>query len=135
MTIETRIIYNNFEAIARKLPQAVSRHVRETCLGIQADIAVGMSGPHSGAIYGDHQASAPGEMPAIDSGHLAASIQVEAEPNSTVGYVYTDVEYAPFLEAGAPNAGIEPRPFMAPATEGRAGEFIDSLRRLEDDLR
>lgn len=76
-------------------------------------------GTKSGTVYEKidprrtHRASAPGEAPATDTGRLANSIQADiAGKNATV---FTDVQYAPWLEFGTRT--IEPRPFMFPALE------------------
>jgi phage gpG-like protein len=66
-----------------------------------------------------HQASAPGEPPAPDTGLLRNSIHHEVDDDkATVG---TNLEYAQPLEFGTTSAGkghhtvIAPRPFMRPA--------------------
>lgn len=134
MTVEYHIRYNNFGALARALPGVASRIVRETGLGMVADISAGMSGPHSGEVYGGHVASAPGEMPAVDTGNLLGSLAMEGEPGDTRVTVYVTPESGAYLEVGAPNAGIEPRPFMAPAAARAAPEFVRRLGELEQEL-
>lgn len=135
MTVEYRILYNNFAAIARELPRAASRIVRETAAEMVTDIQAGMQGPHSGRVYGDHVASAPGEMPAVDTGNLIGSLAIEGDSNSTQATVYVTPEYAVALEVGSPQNGIEPRPFMAPAAERATPEFQRKMAHLEDELR
>lgn len=68
-----------------------------------------LSQPGSGRWYGPHQASAPGEPPAPDTGNLRASVIAEhhADGSSTV------TESGPgarALELGAPERGLMPRP-------------------------
>ena len=77
-------------------------------------------------LYIKHQASAPGDPPAVDSGNLRGSITFErvtravgadltgTAPRLTTGRrVGTNVEYAADLEDGTPH--IKPRPFGEPA--------------------
>lgn len=134
MTVEYRMLYNNFAAIARELPRAASRIVRETAAEIVLDIQNGMTSGHSGEVYGNHQASAPGEMPAVDIGNLIGSLAFEGAPGGTKATVYVTPEYGAYLETGAPNAGIAPRPFMGPAAERATPEFVRKMSHLEDEL-
>lgn len=82
-----------------------------------------MAEAKSGHIYGSHQASAPGEAPAIDTGVLVNSIQTEIDGLTAV--VGTNQEYAPVLEFGG--AKMAPRPFLASAFEAAAPEFEKKL--------
>lgn len=65
---------------------------------------------------GVHRASAPGQPPAVDTGHLRRSIQVdvsrlrEANPRARAG---TNVKYAAGLEYGMRR--VAKRPYMRPA--------------------
>jgi len=114
----------------RKLSEAARAIVTETVLQIEQEIKVGMASSHNGEWYGSHQASAPGEMPAIDTGALAASIQTDVQ--KTKGTVYTNMEYSEFLEYGTVN--MEARPYMTPAAESARGPFLRKLRNLESRL-
>ena len=125
-----RLVRNEGPRVAEALKREVSAIVRETAFAVQADIIAGMTSAHSGEVYGDHQASAPGEMPAVDTSTLLGSLDVEATQGETRAVVYVDTEYAIYLENGAPGAGIEPRPFLAPALDGRSKEFQRRLRAL-----
>jgi HK97 gp10 family phage protein len=75
-----------------------------------------------------HQASAPGEAPATDTGRLISSIvadTVRSDKFGVVGFVAARVEYAKWLEHGTRK--IMARPFMLPAFERnrqRIGEMI-----------
>jgi len=124
------LTHNRFPAIIRALPREAREIVTETVLDIETQIKVGMASSHSGEWYGSHQASAPGEMPAIDTGALAASILTEV--SGTKGTVYTNMEYAEFLEYGTAN--MQARPYMTPAAEAARGSFIRKLRNLESRL-
>ncbi len=103
----------------RKLEKVVS----DTTHNIQGRIRDDMAEEKHGRKYGSHVASAPGESPAIDTGFLANSIQVEAEGLTAI--VGTNAEYAEVLEFGGVH--MEPRPFMEPAFEAEAPVFEKAL--------
>lgn len=127
-----RITNNKFPAIIRALPQAAHDIVEETVFAIETTIKEGMAAAKSGAWYDDHQASAPGEMPAIDTTALVNSIQTEV--SGSEGAVYTNMEYAPHQEYGAPAGNLLPRPFMTPAAETERPIFMRKMRGLESRL-
>ena len=81
-------------------------------------------GPKSGRVYGEHQASAPGEAPASNTGDLARSIRVVKGEEKT-WFVVARVPYASYLEFGTEY--MEPRPFMTPA-------FVQALPNLKDEI-
>lgn len=68
--------------------------------------------PKSGRIYRrnsvEHQASAPGESPATDTGRLVQSITTTYDPANIVGYVNVSTEYAAALEFGTPKMAARP---------------------------
>jgi len=74
-----------------------------------------------------HQASAPGEPPAVDSGELRASIEMEIRDG--VAYVGSTLERAQWLENGYVTAWgtiVEPRPFMRTVAE-RLPELLPEI--------
>lgn len=81
-----------------------------------------LSKPGTGRIYRrrsvEHRASAKGQPPAPDTGHLRRSIQtsVSGSPPNIVGIVATNVEYAPTLEFG--DNRVAPRPAWRPVLQG-----------------
>lgn len=133
MPVVVRIVENRFPEIARQLRREASAAVRAECFEIEADIKAQMSGTKSGRIYGAHQASAPGEAPAVDEGALIGSVMTEASPGSTSGYVYTDKDYALHLEFGTVH--IAPRPAWIPAAERAAPRFRQRVEQLLRRLR
>lgn len=130
-TTVTSVLYNRFAEIAARLPDAVGEIVEETIREIETDVKVGMAEAKSGRVYGAHQASAPGEMPAIDLSNLANSIQAEMD-GRTSGAVYTNAEYAGHLEYGTVN--MEARPYFTPAAEAARPGFQRRMSQLEDLL-
>jgi HK97 gp10 family phage protein len=82
-----------------------------------------MAGPKTGETYGRHQASAPGEAPATDTGHLVNSIQTEALGGGKAR-VFVGAEYGAALEYGT--AHIAPRPYMRPAADDHREEITQA---------
>lgn len=62
-----------------------------------------------------HQASAPGEAPASDSGALVASISMDVHAGGLAAEIGTGRDYGLFLEEGTDK--IEPRPWLKPAAD------------------
>ena len=83
--------------------------------------------PGSGKIYGKHQASAPGEPPAPDTGNLRSNTNadpnIREEGDDLVGRVVSNAEYAQALETGTER--MSARPFMSLL----ATDHADDLRR------
>lgn len=132
MTIVARLVYNRLPSMSPALRARVRQVCMETGYEVQRIVLAGMADPKSGHWYGDHQASAPGEMPAIDTGALAASIEVA--PDGDGALVATDKDYAPPLEFGAPAANLLPRPFFGPAAEQARPGFMAAMQNLERHL-
>ena len=102
--------------------------IRQTAFDVEGEAKSLVQDPgKSGRIYrrGDieHQASAPGEPPATDLGHLVNSIQADTGDAARAlrSEVAVGAEYAPVLELGG--VRIEPRPFLTPALESQRKRF------------
>lgn len=162
MNATVTVTFNRLPELIQRIPAELTQIVKETLDEIETDIAVGMAEPKGGRQYrrGErwHQASSPGESPAIDTGHLAASIQQRLDDSGDAGaegLVYTNAEYAPYLEYGTGSTGSQwplperpadvdyttsvvgmaPRPFMTPAAERARAGFEEKCRNLEQRLR
>lgn len=134
MTAVIRVVYNRFPQIAAQLRTEASKAVRVTAFEVEADIKQAMTGgPKTGRAYGDHQASSPGQAPAVDVGTLINSIVTDAKPGALTATVYTPVEYAPHLEFGT--VRMEPRPAWVPAAERAAPRYRARMTRLLRKLR
>lgn len=70
-----------------------------------------MSPPKTGKMYGKHQASAPGEAPASDTGRLVNSRTVDLFEGTLTARLTYRTAYAAALEFGTEK--MEPRPFLA----------------------
>ena len=88
------------------------------------------AGPKSGRTYARgrrvHQASAPGQPPATDTGNLVNSIHSESRGNDATAVV-VGAEYGAPLEYGTARMGA--RPFVRPVADGKQDEIIDAVRR------
>ena len=134
MANETEIVleYSNFAAIGQQMAREIDGVCESTALDIQARAQMAiMNPPKSGRIYrrGNvaHQASAPGEAPATDTGNLVNSAYTKklADADYETGFT---VEYAAALEFGTPK--IEPRPYLRPAVEAVKKAFLDAIKRI-----
>lgn len=124
------VIYNKIPQIMDLIYQEVVDIIRTEPMLMKNDVTDAMNKPHSGRIYRrgtvDHQASAPGEAPAIDFGGLVNSLQVTRE-HKFKSTLSSNQPQALALELGRPEAGLAPRPYMIPAAE-------KSLKRVRTRL-
>lgn len=132
-----KLVYNRFPEIVRKLPQAAREIVEESVNELDETVKRGMAAGKSGRTYVRggrvHVASAPGEMPAIDTTNLIGSLEKLIVSGKAHGYYFTTVDYAPLLEYGT--SKMAARPFMHPAADIVRKNFMRKFRRLEDRLR
>lgn len=128
--------FNHIPQITAEMRSKLSAHVTDTCGNLETRIKVSMQEPKSGRVYkrgGDkvHIASASGEAPAVDYGHLFSSIQQKSlGPMSRM--VYTNADYAETLEFGG--AHMKKRPFMIPAAVAEWQNFVDEAKRILGSL-
>lgn len=120
----------NGAAIEAKLRQAVMQAVAQGTEDVRNEaIELIRSSPASGEVYHrrgvTHKASAPGEPPATDTGHLVNSITTKYNPSELSGQVIVGAGYGPYLEFGT--ATMEPRPFLRPALEKASPKFASGL--------
>ena len=92
-----------------------------------------MRGQKAGRVYGNHQASAPGESPANDTAALVRSIRVEHVPGSGRARVVIASAYGKMLELGTRH--MAPRPFATPAIQDLKKAMPEVLRGLKIELK
>ena len=123
MTASIRIDAGRFQSALRDMSDdlraAAGLAVTETAAEMGADLKISIQqGPASGRLYkrGNvvHQASAPGETPASDTGTLMRSIYHERETDLTYA-IGSRLVYAAYLEYGT--SRMAPRPFFRPSAE------------------
>lgn len=91
------------------------------------------TGTKSGVVYRkyqprrEHQASAPGESPASDTGTLANQSEVTRQKGWSVKVIFRSV-YAIWLEFGTRN--MKARPFLVPSVEEDKPKLIRRLKRI-----
>ena len=112
--------------ILGKVRQAAMRGVID---GTESVIEEGnsmiMDGQKTGRIYRrrgvEHQASAPGEAPASDTGRLVQSAHSEFDPADLSGEAIWSTDYAEDLEFGT--SKMAPRPYARPALANKKDEI------------
>lgn len=102
---------------ADKVAADVADGVKAVAITVQSDVRKRLGSPGTGRVYKGHQASAPGEPPAVRTGTLRRSIQIDLSglsnkrnPSVRVG---TNLAYARYLEFGT--RIMAARPFMRPS--------------------
>ena len=113
---------------------AMAGVVRTHAEMVREHIKASMKEEKTGRIYTllggwEHQASAPGESPAIATGNLFNSIKVRTYDRGLAADVGSfNVPYAGFLEKGTRR--MLPRPFLAPALQSVAGRFRLGMAKI-----
>jgi hypothetical protein len=79
--------------------------------------------------YKVHRASAPGQAPAIDTGHLINTISVQ-HVRQCLWQVGVSAAYAMPLEFGTADGKLAPRPFMRPACKIVFPSFAAAMESL-----
>lgn len=95
------------------------------------------SPPKTGRIYRrrgkEHQASAPGEPPATDTGRLIQSGRTAYNQSLLLGVVMWSTEYAAPLEFGTEK--MEPRPYARPALANKQDFIVEAIKaEIEREL-
>jgi len=119
--------------VVKEIPDPVTRELVIGANDIRNTIIDSMQrGKKTGKKYRrgkkEHQASAPGEAPAVDYGELLRSImfdvrEMEVEVGNEAG-----APYGKFLETGTED--IEPRPWLEPSVAKYKEEIIKSVGKV-----
>lgn len=122
---------NRIPALTAALHRNGERLVFNIAKGIENAAKASMPGRKSGRIYRrgakTHQASAPGETPAIDLGFLVNSALTEQDGPFRARTGFT-MEYAVWLEFGTRR--MAPRPYLGPAFEKLKPAFEAGIKAL-----
>ena len=128
----------NFKEVVAQIENGTRFNAKAAALLAQREIQEQLQGQRSGKIYkvsktGEpHQASKPGESPAVLSGDLVGSISTAPDPGGApFYYVGSDKEYAPHLELGT--KFMRPRPYFVKAVERALAEIRAKLSKRIDD--
>jgi HK97 gp10 family phage protein len=135
MSIVVKVQSNKIPYLKTGARRRLSDIVRGAALQTETIIKSDMQQPKHGREYArgnkTHVASAPGESPAIDTGHLLNSIQT-ANLGDLTAIVYTNADYALPLEYGTRR--MSKRPFMAPAVKKVKPLFLRQAARVLDRI-
>ena len=130
------VVQATFLKMLNGFEDAINKDVVATALEINTAVKKRIQrGPKTGRVYvrGNvtHQASAPGESPATDTGTLASSVYFEQKSklSSTIG---SRLAYAYYLEYGT--ARIKPRPAWIPETEVGQKKLNARVRKTLDRM-
>jgi|SRR5215813_1212363 len=128
---------SNFPLLAEAVNQALPEIIKLTAENVQDFIEKEMQQVKHGRIYeahirhitgaGTHQASAPGEAPAIETGDYINSIGHEML-DPTTAIVYSTMMRGIWLELGTTR--IAARPHFVPAAEANAFQFHREVMEL-----
>lgn len=123
------------ERIPREIREPIRAALIANAMNVHgAAVASIMNGPATGKIYkrggrvnprSIHQASAPGEAPMSDSGHLASFLRWIEGADGLSTEVGTDDDYGAFLEFGT--SEMEARPWLVPAFESVRPQMVARL--------
>ena len=131
MRVEFQMVFNNYGQVAEEAHLRLSQAVQTSAAAIEARSKLAIQNPpKSGIIYTKpggqtHQASAPGEAPATDTGTLVNSISTERVSDLT-SLVNVTAEYGSILEFGGVN--VQPRPFLGPSVDDESEHFMTMCR-------
>ena len=76
MGIRVTLNTHRLDMLIREVPNRADEKIGELAMMAMSEAGQLMSGAKSGILYGTHQASAPGEAPAVDTGTLKNNMHV-----------------------------------------------------------
>lgn len=144
-TCTVKLVYNYIPELRVSAERLAEMVVERTAQGAVAHAKVSMAEPKSGRTYprgavkrgrGErsrivahrfHRASAPGEAPAIDTGHLVNSFFTK-KLSRLVRIIGVNAEYAAALEFGTER--VAARPYLRPALNAVRSFFMRSMREI-----
>lgn len=112
-------LLNQMKKLGADADAVVLKTITDLVVQTQSLAKIGIQrGPKSGRVYRrgniTHQASAPGQYPATDTGRLASSVMIDLPvPGGLTGRVGTNVQYGPMLEFGT--SRMAARPWLLPS--------------------
>lgn len=131
ISMTVKVVYDNLPKIVAQGNSNAAKAVKRATQNINKITREMMGEPKTGNIYprgatGLHQASSPGESPAIDTKQLVTSLS-ESYSDLT-GYAYTDVDYSVYLEFGT--SRMRKRPFYTPAAQLEWPDFVKEMSEI-----
>jgi len=130
--IGSKRLARKFAAFTGAAMGEVQDAVAGSALLVQNDMRKSIQkGPATGRQYGRHQASAPGEAPATDSGRLVSHINFALSMRGMVASIgvhdLSNIVYARRLEFGGRDSRgiyIAPRPYARPALDKNIRKIV-----------
>lgn len=122
---EVRVVFDRSSQAIAAIDGALDKALLAVAQAIADDAQIEIqSGPKTGRVYGTHQASAPGEVPAMLTGALFEGIKarMDSSEGEHVAVVVSEDEKSAWLEYGTPGGKIAARPFLGPAAARIAPE-------------
>lgn len=134
-------VVGNLTAIGAKADREAQKALEAAALIVRNDAVRSIQkGPKTGRIYERgvakkgrrkkvmHQASAPGQAPATDTGMLASNITFYGRAGRRpTAYVEAQMHYSRDLESGTRK--MSPRPFMRPALQRNKAKVLELVRQ------
>jgi hypothetical protein len=119
-----RLTQASHEAIS-----AIQRVITEVALKIDREAKLLIArGPKTGRQYGKHQASAPGEAPATNTGRLIQSILWQLGHQGISAEVGSPLDYASYLETGTKRMAA--RPWLRPAYDKHIDAIVADVTQV-----
>ena len=123
-------LISKLERLPQEINKSVKRAVIESALLVETEAKRSIQrGPKSGKIYKrggvTHQASAPGEAPATDTGVLVGSVSHRVKRDGFEAEVGTNVKYGAHLEFGT--SKMAARPWLQPALEANRDKITKRI--------
>lgn len=133
---------DNTQVVIKNVENHIRKRMGEACVAVRLKAIDSMKEPKHGVVYTTyffsaggkvipigtrwkpHQASAPGEAPAIDTGELAQSINIKVSDDGGTGEVGTDKKHGLYMEYGT--SRVAARPWLKPAFESS----LDKIKEI-----
>lgn len=130
--VEVKLVHNYIPQLTEQAQRLAAQVVAKTAYSVQANAMISIAtGTKSGRLYkrGNivHQASAPGEAPAVDTGNLINSIRAR-RITAMAWEVIVRAAYGSILEFGGRKMAA--RPFMVPALIKERARFINAMQQI-----
>ncbi len=137
MTVKLEGLEDTLKAIDKfgiNVDKAIDQTVRATALSVMKTAVKDIKAPSHGKVVKKkdsntgnsylHMQSKEGDAPNSDTGRLIGSIDVQHNKGDMFAYVYSNLDYAFFLEM------VYDRPFLEPAKEKEAKNFDTRLKQV-----
>jgi len=124
--------FNHLPAIISAMGRDLANAVKAGTVMLEGEIKQSMGDEKHGLLYPRrggkaHQASGPGEAPAIDTGALVNDFSIR-KMGDYEWQISTHQEQAAALEFGRLDGTIQARPFMRPAARKKKAEYMQMLQ-------